>query len=490
MIEKIDIEEIQKEKSIDLYGFLFTWQNKLFRAIYPSAEEHVKELFDCGLISELVSLNIFPESSFAGYSMEGVNLIVEHQLIERITYPTEWSFLMLRDAVKTIVHVNMVAKKYGYQTIDAHCYNIVFDKWQPKFVDLGSFVPLEQNPRKKKVSWRAYEEFLYAAWLPLKMWRLGNSYFARKCLTGGVVGRHHHFLNDRRFSLIPEKWAKGVFFILTAYKTVPALPDDVIADFLCHTPIRKKLARLIIWGKHTCWWPFSGINLERFYKKLSMLKKKKGTSMQEAQYVENVCSGRLEEVVALINEYDIKNITEIGGKRGFLAKTILSKTQVEEIVCIDSDENAVNFLYEMIKKNGLNITPVLLDLNFSFGKIAHRLPWERFKSEAVFAMAITPHLILTQNRSLECIFERLALYTRKYVFVEFMSLELYSKIFGCGPTLPDWYTVDWLRNVFENYFDLCFEKQTEKNRILFIGTLKRERLVSSITVDRKLSYAD
>ena len=129
VIEKIDIEEIQKEKSIDLYGFLFTWQNKLFRAIYPSAEEHVKELFDCGLISELVSLNIFPESSFVGYSMEGVNLIVEHQLIERITYPTEWSFLMLRDAVKTIVHVNMVAKKYGYQTIDAHCYNIVFDKW-------------------------------------------------------------------------------------------------------------------------------------------------------------------------------------------------------------------------------------------------------------------------------------------------------------------------------------------------------------------------
>ena len=102
MNRKIKIEEIKKEHSEDRHGFIFAWQNKLFRAIYPSAEEHVRELFDCGLISELVSLRIFPESFLTDYSMEGINLIVEHQLIERVTYPTEWSYLMLRDAKNKI----------------------------------------------------------------------------------------------------------------------------------------------------------------------------------------------------------------------------------------------------------------------------------------------------------------------------------------------------------------------------------------------------
>lgn len=474
MINKINIGDIRKEKSIDRHGFVFVWQNRLFRAIYPSAEEHIKNLFDCGLIRELVSLNIFPESSFVDYSMEGINLIVEHRLIKRVTYQTEWSFSMLRDAVKTIVLVNMVARKYGCQTIDAHCDNVVFDKGQPQFIDLCSFVPLEQPPERKKLSWRAYEEFLYASWLPLKTWKRGKKELARKSLFCCGIGRQRLFLENHGCGLFPEKLVRGVFFIFIAYKTVPALPDNLIAEFLCRTPITKKVARFIIWAKNTFHWPFSGIDLERFYHKLKVLKKGAIASPPDTQNMENDDLKSLDTVVSLINQYGIKSITEIGSRNGATAKAILSKTQVMEIVCIDSDESYVDASYAMIKQNNLPITPVLMDLKNTSEKVAYCPPWDRLKSEAVLAMAINPLFVMIHFRSLAAGFEQLALYSCKYIFVEFISIRLYREISGCGPSEPDRYVVDWLRSIFEQYFDLCFEKQVEPDAIVFAGKLKRK----------------
>ena len=84
---------------------------------------------------------------------------------------------MLKDAAITVLRVNLIASRYGYQTKDCHTYNICFDGSTPLFVDLGSFIRINE-----KRNWASYEGFLAYYYYPLWLWRHGNSYFARKIL--------------------------------------------------------------------------------------------------------------------------------------------------------------------------------------------------------------------------------------------------------------------------------------------------------------------
>lgn len=91
------------------------------------------------------------------------------------------------------------------------------------------------------------------------------------------------------------------------------------------------------------------------------------------------------------------------------------------------------------------------------------------KSDIVMALAVTHHLILTQQYQINDIFNTLKSYSNKYVFVEFMPLGLWNG--HNNPTVPDWYTVDWFKEHFEKYFKLLKIDHYEKNRILFIGEI-------------------
>ena len=42
-------------------------------------------------------------------------------------------------------------------------------------------------------------------------------------------------------------------------------------------------------------------------------------------------------------------------------------------------------------------------------------------------------------------------YFKKYVFIEFMPLELYSQ--GVAPAGPDWYNTNWFKTNFEERFE-------------------------------------
>jgi hypothetical protein len=99
-----------------------------------------------------------------------------------------------------------------------------------------------------------------------------------------------------------------------------------------------------------------------------------------------------------------------------------------------------------------------------------KFPEARFKSEAVLALAVTHHLILTQNYPIEYIFHRIERFSEKYVFIEFMPLGLYSK--GVAPKVPNWYSTEWFRNNFSQHFELLLEEQLEANRILFVGKIR------------------
>ena len=89
------------------------------------------------MIESLVSNGRFPESRITDYSLDGYGLVIEHENIYPVTYPYEWTFELLKDAALAVLETNLIAQRYGYETVDAHGFNVLFDGSKLKFIDLA-----------------------------------------------------------------------------------------------------------------------------------------------------------------------------------------------------------------------------------------------------------------------------------------------------------------------------------------------------------------
>ena len=176
--------------------------------------------------------------------------------------------------------------------------------------------------------------------------------------------------------------------------------------------------------------------------------------------------------MGLIRKFNITEIIEIGGNQGLLS--IELKKFMERVICSDYDEVAVDNMYVNIRELKAEVTPVLLDilhpiylsLHYS-GKLK---PQVRFRSQALSALAVSHHLILGQKVPIDIMFQILSEYTKEYLFIEFMPNGIDK-----SPN-PEWYTVEWFRSNFENFFDPILEEPSveDGSRILSFGKLKSE----------------
>lgn len=175
----------------------------------------------------------------------------------------------------------------------------------------------------------------------------------------------------------------------------------------------------------------------------------------------------------LKKEDEISTCLEIGGNKGFLAQSLIANNVVDSAWVTDYDAGAIELGYSRCKeieliceKIGFSVLNV-----FNHYDIAGGLPaCERYKSDIVFALAITHHLILSQKISLECITKIFAQYTNKYLVIEFMPLGLWASDTINEP-IPEWYTLDWFLEGMKAEFEVLKVEQTDKNRICIL--LKR-----------------
>lgn len=84
---------------------------------------------------------------------EGESLRVVSPSISFVSYPSEWTFGMLKEAALLTLEVTRRLWSTGFHLRDASAYNVVFDGNRPKFVDLGS-VGAGTTPL-----WNAYGQF-------------------------------------------------------------------------------------------------------------------------------------------------------------------------------------------------------------------------------------------------------------------------------------------------------------------------------------------
>jgi len=459
--------------NFDEIGKVFHWNGHILRGIYPNKEREVKELMTCGLIDELIKNKLFPKTTISAYIMEGFALILEHEKISPVIYPSDWSFDMIKDAALCVLEVNKIARKYGYQTIDSHGYNVLFKAGTPYFIDLGSFIKSNENPN----GWLAYEEFIRYYYYPLKVFKSGNLYFGRAAMTQGKNFMTHSSYYQFRFPLLrfirPHK-IERLFEIYHKYKVFSHFTLEEINQ---RAP--NKLKGFLSYLKKKKNAPFQSVNLHRLERKIKRINLSADNS-QWGDYHDSFFDGenkikltpRFTRILEIIKELNPESIVEVGGNQGMLSELILQQTNVSSITCTDYDEIAVNKMYHRIKAKNLNITPSILDIvspvTINYGPSLS----ERYKSKMLIALALTHHLVLTQKIPLNQIFEQFNEFSSKYIMTEFMPLGLYSATAKRNHEPPNWYNEEWFKNEFERHYTLLYKEKLENNRILFVGERK------------------
>jgi hypothetical protein len=451
-------------KGFDQVGNLFLYQNLLFREIYEDKKEFVSKIIDSGLIEELVENNIFPPTSISNYKTKNSSLIIKHQKLKYITYTHEWTFTMLKDAALTTLKVNNIAKKYGYQTIDAHTENIIFSNNKPYFVDLGSFIKLPENSQ----AWFAIEEFVKCYVYPLILWKKGYTNIAVSQLYNNSISHSDFFyIYQPIMRLIPRAIIDKLFFLLFLTLRITAINDNAL---------KEKSSEKIYWIynflKKRNLIPFQKINFEKISFKIKNIFDKSDYYWKNYHNeLKNNKTKRIKSIIGIIKNLNISSATDLASNQGVISFEIAKIKNIKKIFCIDYDRGALDQLYET-SKSEKNKKISCYSSNIIFPKQFNNQfsLEERSKSDLIIALAVTHHLLLTQNISYSKIFSSLANYSKKWLLIEYMPLGLWNG--KSSLSLPDWYSQKNFERNMEIYFNIIKIKRLEKNRILYVAQRK------------------
>ncbi len=460
---------------------LFNAGPRIFRGIAASAAEDVRELFDRQIVRELVERGCLPATSISDQVIPGYALVLEHERIDRVTYAHEWTFGMLRDAAVFVLELREFLGTRGYELCDAHCDNVTFHRGRPIWLDFGSLIR-NPNPRVWAAERRFYQSFIY----PLQLWsRLGEFAGRRVLLGGDYMPREAALLGSswwaRRLSPAGlRRWCA----LCDNYAAIPGAPLPVL---------REKLSRVAPWRVFARVLPgpaesflqaatqgrlpghrHDGAALTRRLKAIP----KRGYSTRWADYHTGVLQEvsafetypRFRRVLAILQGLQPASVTEIGTNQGALATLILQQVKPSEMVCLDIDDGALECYYHRNRETGeTRVTHAVLDVMRPFNTMPKLSPGERFKSEALVALAVTHHMVMGQCNSLDYLFTRLASFTSRWILVEYMPHGFHTEPMDFPP--PENYSAANFDAAFRHRFEVVQIETLEPTRVLYVGRL-------------------
>ena len=123
-------------------GFVFNYNNNLYRCIYHKTANHYLELFKqdffIKLINEMKVINFKETENIFYDKINNINKkdkILDLKKINFFSHPHEWPFDQLKDAAIFHLDLEIFLLKNNYCLKDASPRNIIFYKNNPVFVD-------------------------------------------------------------------------------------------------------------------------------------------------------------------------------------------------------------------------------------------------------------------------------------------------------------------------------------------------------------------
>jgi hypothetical protein len=468
---------------MDDFGRVFFKSGRVFRAIHNDKKDYCLTLLQSQLFNELSEKKLIPKTTIANFKIDDFELVLEHEKLLQ-TFQHEWTFSMIQNVALTILQINTICGKYGYELKDAHMFNVLFRGTQPVWVDLGSISPKGENK-----NWIAYEDFLMAVIVPLLFWSENQIFIARKLLESIFYGittiPAESILESGLLKLL--KFKKETYrFKLRSFTILETEERNKFLQIVTEetkSVIKKITGRNIsIFSYNTNYRPIKNLSdiidkndIDDFVLKIPRPSINSLWNGYHKSYFSNgetiFYSSRFKRILEIIRESkNIDSLIDLAGNEGLLSKLLITELPETKIILADYDQNAIDNAYNNFRKHNCeNVTTLLLNLMYTPDMEGTS---KRLQSDLVLALAITHHLTLTGNYSLPAIFERISSFSKRYVMIEFMPLGLWSTKDKEYPSIPEWYNLNWFKKTFEYYFHIILEENLEENRILFFGEKK------------------
>jgi len=452
-LQVIPFDEISFNSTsyVDPNGRVFTWQDRVFRAIDSQKKPFYSDLLEKDVFKQLCSEGKIIGTRPAPYSLRGYNFLLEHDRVQFLTYCTEWPPEMLRDAALLTLDTVLRLMEHNMTLQDAYPWNVQFQGSKPIFIDIGSIVEKNEN-----FIWKAYDQFMRFFMYPLYLHAFGKGKVARLLLTDYWEG-----ITDEMFLGLVPPMVRGLHPGIFTRITVPYLISVILRrlspsweqDMIRKTqstPLKIDAASAIRF-------------IKMLYKDISSVKIKDNAGHWSHYYNKNFASSeeakkgleRKEKVISdILERCKPETLLDMGANTGHFS--FLASRKGIKVIAWEKNEACANSIYKNAKEKGFSITPLIIDMinpTPAFGWCGKQFPpaIDRMRSDMVLCLALIHHLVFKQWQNFSRIIETLDAVSRKWIIVEFIPKDdkfirpLWEERFS-------FYTLDNFITTLEQYF--------------------------------------
>ena len=397
----------------------------------------------------------YEELNLNGLEKEEDFKIFKHKKIDYISYPYEWSFNRLKDAAIHHLDLHIKLLEQNATLVDAYSYNVQFDFYKPKFIDVMSI-----REYKEGEFWSGHKQFCESFLNPLVLKsKLGidfNNWFK-----GNLEG-----INTQDISKILKlrhllSWNIFYNIFLLSYfekKTKKKVNAEIKKKYL------KKTYYLSILT-----------NLKRFIKSLDPKKEISvwGDYSRDNTYADEERDNKHRFIKNYFSQNKIDKVLDLGCNNGEYSKLSLD-SGCKSVIGLDFDLNAIDEAYLMSKKGKLNFLPLYFDVsnpssNIGWNQKERKGFFERKKFDFILALAFEHHLAIAKNIPLDSAIKWITSLAPKGIieFVPKSDPTIQSMLKLKGDIFPD-YNYKNFEKILLNYVKITSFKEVSKSgRVLF-----------------------
>ena len=379
----------------DPAGKIFYKNGKVYRKLSETGAKRFDYLKKDNLLEELIKKEFIVKTSETDGRQIDDKLkgekILEHEKIDFISYPFEWTFNQLKDAALFHLDFQIYLLNKNAKLIDASAYNIQFKDNKPIFIDVLSI-----DEYKDGEFWYAHKQFCENFFNPLLLSsRKGVSF--NNWFRGNLEGIQTSDLNSllNFFDFTSPSVFINVFMMNKLDERSKINPKKASDKVKFSKKFSKK----------------SFINLlSQMRNFISKLKSKKKISDWDTYEENNTYQVQEEEdklsvIKNFVDKHNPSFLVDLGCNEGKYSE-YASKQKNVKVVGIDFDLNVLDRAYIKSKKNNPNFFPMYVD----FSNPSSNLGWagserkglqERSNFDCVIALALIHHLVIAKNIPLE-----------------------------------------------------------------------------------------
>jgi 2-polyprenyl-3-methyl-5-hydroxy-6-metoxy-1,4-benzoquinol methylase len=426
-------EEVTLTNSFrDPGGYVSVGKDRVLRTVLPGGRGNLQAYLDSNAARRLiVSGSLIDTQLLEAAPAEG-EIVVEHPRIPFAGYPHEWPPAMLHSAARLTLELCAALLEEGRGLKDATPSNVLFRGPKPVFIDVLSF---EQRDPLDAI-WLADAQFARTFLIPLLLHRR----------TGSPT---HEFLLARRDGVRPEDAVRQLSSLRRWFPpdlglvTLPAKAARLASDGL-YRPRRAREAgeaRFVL-GHH-----FGGLR-----KKLDALEVRPVVSTwsnYEAScpsYSNEQQAAKRQFMERTLGELRPARVLDVGANTGEFS--LMAAAAGASVVAIDSDVESMSTLWRTAAAANADVLPLVVD----FARPTPAIGWRCAESASFFgraegyfdcaiALAVTHHLMVTDQIPLREIFEAMASLTTRWLVIEYVGPQdaMFRRLARGRDALYQWY---------------------------------------------------